>query len=86
MGPHIQMKEQVRSKAIQRWLETGKGDKKIATTNGVAELAMSKLAYYPCSRCDKVYFGGEVACGEHQREDQHNFDPKDLVRNELQLK
>eukprot|EP01052_Picozoa_sp_SAG31_P018940 SAG31_NODE_1361_length_8631_cov_3.401899_5_plen_779_part_00 len=60
----------------------------------VVALAMRRFNYYPCSRCDSVFFGGEAECGDRplalgdvgpnegedqQAEEQQQFDADELV-------
>jgi hypothetical protein len=48
----------------------------------VLDLAMKRFSYYPCSRCDNVFFGGEPNCGEQADEEDSNreaFNPEELV-------
>ena len=40
----------------------------------VAALAMRRFNYYPCSRCDSVFFGGEAECGDGPGHDSSNAD------------
>ncbi|KAJ3440543.1 e3 ubiquitin-protein ligase mycbp2 [Anaeramoeba flamelloides] len=46
--------------------------------NDIYEFGMQKLAYYPCFKCKKPYFGGLKDCG-NQREYNENFDESELI-------
>jgi len=44
-----------------------------------AAYAMSRYAYYVCSRCGKAYYGGEAQCEAEGAAAGGQFDPSELV-------
>lgn len=67
--------DEVRRKSLLR-LEYD-GAKLEGSDEEVAQAAMEKYAYYPCSKCGKAYFGGAAACDAAVADME--FDPEELV-------
>eukprot|EP00485_Elphidium_margaritaceum_P006820 CAMPEP_0202698210 /NCGR_PEP_ID=MMETSP1385-20130828/11478_1 /ASSEMBLY_ACC=CAM_ASM_000861 /TAXON_ID=933848 /ORGANISM="Elphidium margaritaceum" /LENGTH=810 /DNA_ID=CAMNT_0049354861 /DNA_START=95 /DNA_END=2527 /DNA_ORIENTATION=+ len=47
--------------------------------NNLSKYAMDRLAFYPCSKCKKPYFGGMKACEEAGLEQAENYKQEHLV-------
>ena len=55
-------------------------DKDSQYYKNMPKFAMDRLAFYPCSKCKKPYFGGMKACEEAGLEQAENFKEEHLVR------
>lgn len=70
------MYHKVKRKALQRWVIEQR--KPMVRTNEeedkVADVAMSKMAFYDCSQCHEPYYGGEVECAGIQEQEEEDLD------------
>lgn len=82
LKPILELKEQVKNKALQR-LRFVEGDKKVPELtdphskwfNNPEGYTMYRFAYFLCYKCKQPYYGGERAC----EEERGDFDPKELL-------
>eukprot|EP01084_Bolivina_argentea_P011645 21770_1 len=76
---YYDLKEEIQKDAIERVkLEGLSKDKRMADPNSpyyknLPKFALDRLAFYPCSKCKKPYFGGMKACEEAGLEQAESY-------------
>merc|ERR1719148_266575 len=82
---YYKLKAEIQKDVIERVkLEGLQNDKRLNEKGGIyhnnlAKFAMDRLAFYPCSKCKKPYFGGMKACEEAGLEQAENYKQEHLV-------
>ena len=82
---YYQLMEEIQKDAVERVkIEGLQHDKRLTDPNSpyyknLEQFAMDRLAFYPCSKCKKPYFGGMKACEEAGLEQAENYKQEHLV-------
>merc|ERR1719204_180250 len=82
---YYSLKAEIQKDAVERVkIEGLHNDKRLTAPdspyyNNLPKFAMDRLAFYPCSKCKKPYFGGMKACEEAGLEQAENYKQEHLV-------
>jgi len=82
---YYELKQEIQKDAVDRVkIEGLQNDKRLKDKNSpyynnLEKYALDRLAFYPCSKCKKPYFGGMKACEEAGLEQAENYKQEHLV-------